>query len=154
MADDGLYLSVRRDRLVRKFRALVPEAEKTVTEAALEGAQEVAALAQRFVHSQEVRNSIHAEPLPKRLAALVAAGDASTKVEARKGSGVLIGKEFLEHFGTKPHTVGGKFKGAHHPGTRANPFLHAAFQLTKKKNLARISRAIGKAARKVAAGGT
>jgi hypothetical protein len=151
---DGVFISVKRDRLVRKFRQLVPEAEKEVTLAALEGAIEVAGLAQRFVHSQAVRNTIHAEPLPKRLAAMVVAGDASTLVEFRKGSGELINIARLEHYGTKPHTVGGKFAGAHHPGTRANPFLHAAAQLTRKQNIARISRAIGKAARKVSAGGT
>jgi hypothetical protein len=151
---DGVFISVKRDRLVRKFRELVPEAEKEVTLAALQGAQEVASLAQRFVHSQAVRNTIRAEPLPKRLAAMVVAGDASTLVEFRKGSGELINIARLEHYGTKPHTVGGKFAGAHHPGTRANPFLHAAAQLTRKQNIARISRAIGKAARKVAAGGT
>lgn len=148
---DGVFISVKRDRLVRKFRSLVPEAEKEVTAAAFTGAQEVASLAQRFVHSQKVRNTIHAEPLPKRLAAIVVAGDASTLVKDRGGFAQLAR---LEHYGTKPHTVGGKFKGAHHPGTRANPFLHAAAQLTRKQNITRISRAIGKAARKVAAGGT
>jgi hypothetical protein len=147
---DGVFLSIKRDRLVRRFRELVPAAEQEVTAAALIGAEEVAGLAQRFVHSDRVRNTIHAEPLPKRLAAIVVAGDASTLVKDRGGFAQLAR---IEHYGTKPHTVGGKFAGAHHPGTRANPFLAAAAQLTRKQNLARISRAIGKAARKVSSGG-
>jgi hypothetical protein len=152
MMADGLKITVKREQLIRKFQKLVPNARVELVAAAMKGAEEVAGLAKRFARSHRVRASIHAEPLPQRLAALVAAGDASTLVPARKGSGEMVSLARLEEFGVPPHTVGGKFKGAHHPGVKPHPFLFPAARLLKKQNKARMARALGAAARKAAAG--
>jgi HK97 gp10 family phage protein len=59
----------------------------------------------------------------------------------------------LVEFGTKPHPQGGKFAGTQHPGTAARPFFYPGYRANKKKVKARISRAITRAAKRVAAGG-
>jgi hypothetical protein len=58
----------------------------------------------------------------------------------------------LEEFGVAPHKNKGKFAGSRNPGVKPHPFLFPAARLLKKKNKARISRAMGLAARKVARG--
>jgi HK97 gp10 family phage protein len=57
----------------------------------------------------------------------------------------------LVEFGTSAHEAGGKFKGAMHPGTSARPFFYPAWRANKRRAKARISRAITRAAKKVAA---
>lgn len=149
---DGVTISVKRDALIRKFQKLVPAARVEVTAAALQGAQEVAELAKRFARSDRVKASIRAIPLEKRLAAMVVAGDGATLVERRKGSGEFVSLARLEEFGVGPHINKGEFAGSHNPGVKPHQFLFPAARLLKKKNKARIARAIGQAARKVAAG--
>ena len=56
-------------------------------------------------------------------------------------------------FGTAPHVVGGKFKGAQHPGTTAQPFFFTAYRANRKSVKRRITSAANKAAKRVAAGG-
>lgn len=153
MADDTVKISFKRGQFLAKFTKLVPAARVEVTAAALKGAEDVAGLAKHLVRSDRVKASIKAVPLEERLAAMVTAGDATTLVPARQGSGEFVSLARLEEFGVPPHTVGGKFKGAHHPGVKPHPFLFPAARLLKKKNKARIARAIGQAARKVAGAG-
>lgn len=147
---DGVTVSVKKDALIRKFQRLVPTARVEVTAAALKGAEDVADLAKRFARSDRVKASIKAEPIPDRLAAMVVAGGPGTLVERRKGSGVFVSIARLEEFGTPPHENKGLYQGTENPGTKPHPFLFPAARLLKKKNKARISRAMGQAARKVA----
>lgn len=58
----------------------------------------------------------------------------------------------LVEFGAAPHTAGGKFEGAQHPGAPAQPFFYPGFRTGKKRAKARISRAVRAAAKKAAAG--
>lgn len=55
-------------------------------------------------------------------------------------------------FGTAPHTQGGIFKGATHPGTRAQPFFYPAFRALRKPMKQKARTAARRAARKVAKG--
>lgn len=140
---------LNKDRLISRFRKLVPNAKKELAQASMEAAEEVADLARRFCMSASVRRTIHVEPNPKRLGARVVAGDASTLVEVRKGSGQFINLARIEEFGTKPHRLGGMFKGALHPGSKPRAFLFPAARLLKRKTKSKMGRAIGKAARAV-----
>jgi hypothetical protein len=142
-------VTVNKGALIRKFRALVPAADEELVAAAMKGAEDVAALARRFMRSDRLRNSVKAEPVPERLGARVVVGDESTRVELRKGSGEYVNLALTEEFGTKPHENEGKFAGSHHPGTKPYPALFPAARLLKKSNKARMARALGKAARKV-----
>jgi HK97 gp10 family phage protein len=59
---------------------------------------------------------------------------------------------FVE-FGTTSHEAGGKFDGATIPAVTAQPFFYPGYRIGKKRAKSRISRAVTKAAKKVAAGG-
>jgi len=59
----------------------------------------------------------------------------------------------LVEFGSAPHINGGMFKGTQHPGTAKQPFFFVSWRTNKKRVKSRISRAINKAAKEVAAGG-
>ncbi|MBY3333748.1 HK97 gp10 family phage protein [Rhizobium laguerreae] len=55
-------------------------------------------------------------------------------------------------FGTSAHTAGGKFAGATIPAIAASPFFFVSYRANRKKVKSRITRAINKAAKEVAAG--
>ena len=54
----------------------------------------------------------------------------------------------LVEFGAAPHTAGGKFEGAHHPGAPAQPFFYPGWRSGKTRAKRRINSAIRKAAKK------
>lgn len=56
-------------------------------------------------------------------------------------------------FGTAAHTAGGKFEGATIPAIPASPFFFVSYRANRRKVKGRITRAINKAAKEVAAGG-
>lgn len=71
---------------------------------------------------------------------------------------ITAGNDFVRYahlveFGTAPHTNGGRFAGSQHPGTAAQPFFYPGYRAHKKRVKSRVSRAITKAAKKVASGG-
>lgn len=147
---DGVKATMKVDGLRARFAALVPAAREEVAAAALKGAEDVRDLAKHFVpvKSGKLRDTITAEAMPDRLGAQVAAG--SEETEVRKGSGVNWNYARGVEFGTAKHRNKGKFAGSMHPGSKPHPFLFPAARLLKKRNKARIGRAMGKAARKVA----
>lgn len=59
---------------------------------------------------------------------------------------------FVE-FGTRQHIAGGKFAGATIPNVSAQPFFYVSYRAVRKKVRGRVSRAVTKAAKRVAAGG-
>jgi hypothetical protein len=56
-------------------------------------------------------------------------------------------------FGTAPHLNGGRFAGSSHPGTAAQPFFYPSYRATRKRAKGRVTRAVNKAAKRIAAGG-
>lgn len=150
---DGVRISVKRQSLIDRLNKLVPAARVEVTAAAMKGAEDVASLARRFApkRSGALAASIQAEAKPEGLGARVTAGGTSaTRRTVRAGVDVFVDTAFFAEFGTKPHRNKGKFAGSRHPGTKKHPFLFPAARMLKKKNLARVSRAITKAAKQVA----
>lgn len=59
---------------------------------------------------------------------------------------------FVE-FGTSAHTAGGIFAGATIPAIPASPFFFVSYRANRRRVKGRITRAINKAAKEVAAGG-
>ncbi len=55
-------------------------------------------------------------------------------------------------FGTAPHINGGWFAGTKHPGTRPSPFFYPSWRANRKSAKGKLTRAINKAAKQVAAG--
>ncbi|HWA22326.1 MAG TPA: HK97 gp10 family phage protein [Caulobacterales bacterium] len=76
-------------------------------------------------------------------------GDLSLKVRISAGN-TKVRYAHLVEFGTSPHTAGGKFKGAAHPGTAAQAFFFPGYRLEKKNAKARIRRASKKGAQSIA----
>jgi HK97 gp10 family phage protein len=56
-------------------------------------------------------------------------------------------------FGTRPHTNAGSRPGTRNPGTPARPYFFPAYRSVSRKVRSRISRAVNKSAKQVAAGG-
>lgn len=154
--------------LRKKVRQL-PEAAKAEVMAAMEaGAAEVVALAKSLapVDDGDLRESIGwtwGEP-PKGAIVIAKSrplkngGDMRITIYA--GNDRAFYARWVE-FGTAPHSVAkgadrsSKRKragaGKMHPGARANPFFFPAYRATRKRLKSRVSRAITKAAKKVAA---
>ena len=135
---DGARLVVRnKDRVFRRLREVVPAIAREVEPAAAKGAEEVADQARTWAPRRDgdYAESIVAKPL--------------TEMAARAGSARPIAAwgvfakwiwRFVE-FGTAP-------RGAH-PGTSAQPHLFPAYRVLRKRVVSRISRAIGKAVKRL-----
>lgn len=85
-------------------------------------------------------------------ATIIAGGTPATKREVRKGSGIFTDEAVLAESGTHAHRAGGKFKGALIPAEQPRQFFYPAYRALKKRIKSRISRAITKGIKKVAAG--
>lgn len=153
---------------LRKKVRQMPEAAKAEIVAAMEaGAAEVVALAKSLapVDDGDLRESIGwTWGDPPKGAIVIAksrplknAGDMRITIYA--GNDKAFYARWVE-FGTAPHSVekgadrSSKRKlggGRMHPGARATPFFFPAYRATRKRLKSRVSRAITKAAKKVAA---
>lgn len=51
----------------------------------------------------------------------------------------------LVEFGTAPHRAGGRFAGAHHPGTRPQPFFFPVWRARRKRIKSAVRRALKRA---------
>ena len=156
MPDSVTVKIPKKARLIAKFRALRPAVNKGMADASMKGAEAVAGHARMLVAKRtgHLASTINAIAQPERLGAMVVAGDATTLVEVREGSGIFTNIARLVEFGTKRHRNKGKFAGSWHPGTRAQPFFWPAYRIERKRIKARMGRAIGKAARAVAGSGS
>ena len=147
---DGVTVKVRRkDKLFAKLRRTVPAVEEALETANRKSADEMVALAKRFVpvKTGRLRDSIQATPpgqVPPAFAQgldgpvppgafMVTAGDSSARYP------------HVVEFGAPPHTAGGLFEGAQHPGAPAQPYFFPAFRITRRKHKGRVTRAISKA---------
>lgn len=158
------------DRLKARIAALPEETRAEVQAALLKGGNEIADAARRFVpvKSGALRDSIgvtlgdYAPENANVRGVSAGGGQHDFAVTIHAGNAKAFYAAWVE-FGTKPHNVakgGGTKKGQRqaragggipHPGAAPNPFFYPAYRLNKKRALSRIKRAIGKAARKVAA---
>lgn len=155
------------DRLTRKLKQF-PDAVKDEIRTAMEAsANEIVALAKSLTTSDRVRAAIGWTwgDAPEGALVLGAvggkgkgagslritiyAGDASTMV----GTKYKVQLARLLEFGTAPHVNQGRFAGSQHPGTTATPFFYPSWRAGRKRAKGRVTRAVNKATKRVAAGG-
>jgi hypothetical protein len=127
-----------REKLIKKFNALAPEAARALAAVNEQSANDMVATAQGFVpvRSGTLRNSIRAEPAGTETGAWrVLAGGPSTTKPARSGHGsydYALGVEF----GTSD--------------TTQVPFFFSSYRLMAKRHRGRATRAVNRANKKVA----
>lgn len=142
-------LQAKLDRLPAKVKARIREAMEA-------GADEIVALARSLVpaRSGALRDSIGWTygQAPKGALTIGAVqsvgGDLTITIYA--GNSEAFYARWVE-FGTQAHVAGGKFSGAAIPAQAARPFFYVSFRSSRKRVKSRITRAINKAAKEVAA---
>lgn len=146
------------DRLNRKLKAF-PKAVEAEIKAAMEAsANEVVALAKSLVpvDSGELRDSIGwtwgERPKYSQSIASVKSADGNLVLTIYAGN-TKVRYAHLVEFGTAPHINGGRFAGSQHPGTAAKPFFYVSWRALRKRAKGRVTRAVNKAAKRIAAGG-
>jgi HK97 gp10 family phage protein len=146
------------DRLQRKLKALPPVAEAAIRKAMEQSADQIVMQMKRLapVDDGDLQMSISwtwgEAPKGSLKIGAVASKTGSMKITIFAGNEKAYYARFVE-FGTAPHLAGGKFEGAKIPAIRAQPFFYVAFRAERKRAKSRVSRAITKAAKQVAAGG-
>lgn len=143
--------------LQRKLDRLPQVAKTRIREAMEQGAQEIVDLAKSLVpvDTGSLRDSIGWTygRAPKGALAIgkveSLGGDLTITIYA--GNSQAFWARWVE-FGTASHTAGGKFEGATIPAIPASPFFYVSYRANRKKVKSRITRAINKAAKEVAAG--
>jgi HK97 gp10 family phage protein len=151
------------DRLNRKLAQLPMVARKRIREAMEQGADEIVAMMKALVpeKSGDLKDSIAWTwgAAPKgalTLATVRGRGVRSTGSENTitiyAGNAEAYYARFVE-FGTAAHTAGGMFAGATIPAIPASPFFFVSYRANRKRVKSKITRAVNKAAKEVAAGG-
>lgn len=145
-----VYLK-NQPRLKAKLIALKNETAKALEPALIAAAEKVVALAKNLCPVQygDLRDSIGWSfgDAPKGSIALASSGAGNKRITIFAGNEKAYYARFVE-FGTAPHVAGGKFKGAQHPGTKAEPFFFPAWRAFRKG----IKRELGKAIREAIKG--
>lgn len=140
------------DKLDKKLARLPVDLREALIKANSASAERMVALAKRLAPKKtgKLDVSIRVKKINENVVT-IRAGGKDTMTEVRAGSGVMFDYALAVEFGTKPHKLGGLFKGARHPGTAAQPFFYPAYRALKKSARARARAALKKAAQRVAA---
>jgi hypothetical protein len=142
-----------RDAVMRRLRALVPEAEKQLAIAQLEGAQELAARIKPRApgpRTEKYQASIQGDRLANRPKERAVGKGLTGQTKDPNATGVFAEFiwRFLE-FGTKPFISGGMFAGAQNPGIVAQPHIFPTYRAYRKKLRRKMAAAVNKAVRAV-----
>lgn len=146
------------DRLNRKLAKLPAAAEKAIKAAMEIGADEIVALMKSLVavDTGELRESIGwtwgERPKYSQAIATVKSSDGKLTLTIFAGNNKVRYAHLVE-FATAAHENGGMFAGTQHPGTSAQPFFFVSYRALRRRTKSRITRAITKSAKEVAAGG-
>ena len=143
-------------RLQAKLDKLPAKVKQRIREAMEAGAEEIVNLAKSLVPVDDgtLRDSIGWTygRAPKGAMTIgkveTTGGDLTITIYA--GNDQAFYARWIE-FGTSSHTAGGKFAGAVIPAQAARPFFYVSFRASRKRVKGRITRAINKAAKEVAA---
>lgn len=146
------------DRLVRKLKAFPPRAEALIRTAMEQSADQTVQLMKSLapVDSGDLQMSISwtwgDAPKGSLKIGQIKSRDGNMRITIFAGGGDAYYARMVE-FGTSPFVAGGKFAGAINPGVRAQPFFYTGFRATRRTAKSRVSRAITKAAKEIAASG-
>lgn len=144
--------------LNKKLAALPKAAETAIKAAMSQGADEIVALMKSLVpvDTGDLKDSIGWTwgKAPKGALSLgaVTSVDGKLIITIYAGDARAYYARWVE-FGTAPHINGGKFAGTQNPGMKAQPFFFVSFRALRKRTKSRITRAINKSAKQVAASG-
>lgn len=150
------------DRLNRKLARLPAAAQKAIRDAMEQGADEIVAMAKNLcpVDDGALRESIGWTwgRAPKGALAIATvtryrSGGSGTEntITIYAGNADAYYARFVE-FGTTAHVAKGRFSGAIIPAIPAQPFFYVSFRSNSRRVKGRITRAINKSAKQVAAG--
>lgn len=145
-------------RLQKKLKRLPDLAEQAIRKAMGESAAEVVTLAKSLVpkDSGDLAQSIGwtwgDAPKGSMVLGQVRAGSDNLRITIYAGNSEAYYARWVE-FGTSGHEQGGIFEGSEHPGTPAQPFFYPAWRAVRRRVKGRVTRAINKAAKQIAAGG-
>jgi len=146
------------DRLVRKLRAFPARAEALIRTAMAQSADQTVALMKSLapVDSGDLQMSISwtwgDAPKGSLKIGQIKSREGNMRITIFAGGGDAFHARWIE-FGRRAYTAGGKFAGAQVPATPAQPFFFTGFRATRKSAKSRVSRAITKAAKEIAANG-
>lgn len=146
------------DRLNKKLQKLPAAAETAIRAAMEQGANEIVALMKSLVpvDSGDLKDSIGwtfgERPKYSQAIATVKSTDGKLTLTIFAGNSKVRYSHLIE-FGTAAHINGGMFAGTMHPGTKAQPFFFVSWRALRRRTKSRITRAITKSAKEVAAGG-
>lgn len=149
---------LNKDRLVRKLRAFPAKAESAIRKAMEDGADEIVRLMKSLapVDSGDLQMSISwtwgDAPKGSSKIGQIKSFAGNMRITIFAGGGDAYYARFIE-FGTSPFIGGGKFAGAANPGVKAQPFFYVAFRAKRKSARSRVSRAMTRAAKEIAANG-
>jgi len=158
-----------------KLKKLPEQAEKRVKEAMEQGANEIVAMMKSLVpvDSGDLRDSIGwtwgDRPKYSQALATVKSTDGKLAITIYAGNSKVRYAHLVE-FGTAAHDIYGKRQGllgrrkamgvdgrfgthVKHPGAQAKPFFFVSWRALSRRTKSRITRAITKSAKEVAAGG-
>ncbi|MDW9781814.1 HK97-gp10 family putative phage morphogenesis protein [Sinorhizobium meliloti] len=153
--------------LQRKLRALPGKARQRIREAMANGAGEIVDMAKALVpvDKGDLKDSIGwtwgRAPKGSITIGTVKETGGDLTITIYAGSDEAFYARWVE-FGTKPHSVA---QGAdlsrnkrqdepdYHPGMSAQPFFYVSYRANRKRVKSRITRAINRAAKEIAAGG-
>lgn len=160
-----------RDRLLKKLAALPHHVRSAMKQALAQGADELVDMQKRLApvgppsgaqaakgaRPGALRDSIKQTWGDSKVAYASLRGGAGEKGDPDLTVTITAGNSevryaHLVEFPTAPHKVGGKFKGAQHPGTQAQPFFYPAYRALKRRIKSRINRETKKAMRRAASG--
>ncbi len=142
--------------LNRKLKALPALAEAAIKLAMEQGAEEIVAMMKRLVpvDNGDLRESIgwtwgQAPKYSQRIGS-VKSNDGKLTITIYAGNSKVRYAHLVE-FGSAPHVNGGMFPGTFNPGAKAQPFFYVSWRAKRRSARARVSRAIIKAAKQIAA---
>ena len=142
-------------KLNKKLKKLPEAAERAVRKAMEQGANEIVAMMKSLVpvRTGALRDSIGwtwgAAPSGSLSLATVKSADGKLTL-------TIFASDFKARwveFGTASHIAGGIFEGAEIPAIPASPYFFVSYRALRKRTKSRITRAINKSAKQVAAGG-
>lgn len=144
------------EHLQRKLKMLPLKAKQRISEAMVQAADEIVALMKSLVpvDTGALKESIGwtwgKAPKGALTVATVKGAEGDLLLTIYAGNSESFQARFVE-FGTKAHTAGGLFAGAEIPAIPASPFFYVSFRALRRRSKARVTRAITKSAKEVAA---
>lgn len=146
----------RQQELLRKMSEIPSAIRSAMKQALAEGADEINDMQRRLAPKKTGKLAASIKQTwgggKERYSSVSAGtgdGDPDLTVTLSAGNSKVRYAHLVE-FGTAPHTLGGIFKGAQHPGTAAQPFFFPAYRALRRRVKSRITRATKRAVQQAA----